>query len=70
MPIFEYQCKKCGQVTEVLEDANAKGKRACPKCGSKQIEKLFSSFAVGKNAGSSSSSCSTGTCPTGTCSLS
>ena len=70
MPIYEYQCKKCGQVTEVFEGAGAKGKHVCPKCESKQMEKLFSAFAVGKNAGSSGSSCSTGTCPTGTCSLS
>ena len=65
MPIFEYQCKKCGHVTEVLEKAGAKGRHTCAKCGSSQMVKLFSPFGVGK-AGASSSS---GSCPTGTCSL-
>lgn len=69
MPIFEYQCEECGEVTEVLENANANEKHKCPKCGSKQMGKLFSAFAVGKNAGSSGNSCPTGTCPTGTCPL-
>ena len=64
MPIFEYECKKCGQVTEVLENANGNGKHECRKCGSKRMEKLFSSFAARNGTSSSSSSCSTGTCPT------
>ena len=65
MPIFEYQCKKCGRVTEVLEKAGAKGKHKCAKCGSSEMVKLLSAFGVGKTGASSSS----GSCPTGTCSL-
>jgi len=64
MPIFEYQCKKCGHVTEVLEKAGAKDKRTCAKCGSSEVVKLLSSFGVGRSGtSSSSSSCQTGTCP-------
>jgi len=64
MPIFEYQCKKCGHVTEVLEKAGAKDKHTCAKCGSSEVVKLLSSFGVGRSGtSSSSSSCPTGTCP-------
>ena len=64
MPIFEYQCKKCGHVTEVLEKAGAKGKHTCAKCVGSEMVKLLSSFGVGRSgASSSSSSCPTGTCP-------
>jgi putative FmdB family regulatory protein len=65
VPIFEYQCRKCGHVTEVLEKAGAKGKHTCIKCGSSEMVKLLSAFGVGKGGASSSS----GSCPTGTCSL-
>jgi len=68
MPIFEYRCRKCGQVTEFLEQAGSRTKHKCQKCGSTAMEKLFSTF----NAGVSAPSASTGSasCPTGTCPLS
>jgi len=63
MPLYEYRCKKCGHVTEVLEKADTKGPHTCEKCGGNEMEKLFSSFGVGTGAGSSGGSCPTGTCP-------
>jgi len=63
MPIFEYRCKKCGQVTEVLEKAGAENKHKCANCGSEKMEKLLSTFGVGQNLSSSGGSCPTGTCP-------
>ncbi len=66
MPIFEYQCKKCGHVTSFLEKAGSRKAHACEKCGSGRTEKVFSAFAA-KSGGPSSSSSS---CPTGTCPLS
>ena len=64
MPIFEYQCKKCGHVTDFLEKAGAKKSHACEQCGSKATEKVFSTFAVkgGTPSTAGSDSCSTGTC--------
>jgi putative FmdB family regulatory protein len=64
MPIFEYKCKKCGHKTEFLEKANSSKKHRCEKCGSKELQKLFSTFSA--TSGSKSSgidSCPTGTCP-------
>jgi len=64
MPIFEYQCKKCDHVSSFLEKAASKKAHICEKCGSRDTEKIFSTFAA-KCGGSSSgaSSCPTGTCP-------
>lgn len=65
MPIFEYECKKCGHVTASLEKAGSKKCPPCEKCGSKATTKIFSTFAVevGTSSSSGSSSCPTGTCP-------
>ena len=64
MPIFEYRCKKCGHKTEFLEKNAGKSKHVCEKCGSSDMQKVFSSFSVGQSSQNSSS------CPTGTCGLS
>ncbi len=67
MPIYEYRCKKCGEVSEFLEEPGNSKKHACEKCGSRAVEKVFSVFSARVSSGSSSSSSS---CPTGTCPLS
>ena len=41
MPLFEYQCKKCEQITEVLQKADDP-KPACESCGSKSTFKVMS----------------------------
>ena len=66
MPIFEYKCSKCGYKMEFLERGSSKGKHICEKCGSSDIQKLFSTFS----ATISSKPASGGSCPTGTCGLS
>jgi len=62
MPIFEYQCKKCGHVTSFLEKADSRKAHACEKCGFGKTEKVFSTFAA-KSGSSGGSICPTGTCP-------
>jgi putative FmdB family regulatory protein len=44
MPIYEYECRGCGDQFEllVLKDTVA----ACPECGSPDLEQLISGFAV------------------------
>jgi len=59
MPIFEYKCKACGHVAEVLVRSGNSGRPPCPKCGSHDTEKLFSAFGLGRSA-SSGASCSAG----------
>jgi putative FmdB family regulatory protein len=45
MPIYEYQCKKCRHVCEVLQKAKDKPLEKCPKCGG-PVVKLISSPAI------------------------
>ena len=66
MVVFKYQCKECKHVTSFLEKSGIRKAHECEKCGSKDTEKIFSTFAT--NSGGSLSS-SLG-CPTGTCPLS
>ena len=66
MPLYEYRCKKCGRVSEFLEQADSNKKHSCEHCGSRNMEKLFSAFSARASSGSAagnSSSCPTGTCP-------
>lgn len=44
MPIYEYACKKCRHQFEEL--VRGKEKPACPKCKSKDLEKLISLWAM------------------------
>jgi len=43
MPIYEYRCQGCGQVSELLVKTMSQGQNlSCPLCGSGNLEKLFS----------------------------
>lgn len=44
MPLFEYECKKCGHQFEQLIMGSTTP--VCPSCQSKKLEKLLSTFAV------------------------
>lgn len=41
MPIYEYQCSKCGSITEVLQNFSDKPQSKCDQCGGK-MSKLIS----------------------------
>ncbi len=41
MPIYEYRCRKCGKVTEVMQKIADPPLRRCPKC-SGRVQKLIS----------------------------
>jgi putative FmdB family regulatory protein len=67
MPIYEYQCNKCGQINEVLV-IGKEGSSACTGCGSDDLTKLMSAHNTGTSSPSFSApvggSCcgSPGTC--------
>ncbi len=69
MPIFEYKCNNCGQVMEFLEKTSSPRKRTCEHCGSSEVNKLLSGFAVGrsKSTGSACETCPSGPCPSDIC---
>jgi putative FmdB family regulatory protein len=49
MPIYEYQCKKCGFVFEMFVLSHQE-KTRCPKCSSENVEKLISAPNLGRNS--------------------
>jgi len=64
MPIYEYQCRKCEKVFEVIQKVNEGGEKlTCPSCGAKKPEKVMSccsSFSKGAESASSAPSSSCG----------
>jgi putative FmdB family regulatory protein len=63
MPIFEYQCRHCGTKFEKIV-SSATATATCKNCGSPEVEKLLSVFAV---VGSSSSTAASAADPCATC---
>ena len=45
MPIFEYQCRQCGNKFERIVSSEA-STATCKACGSPRVQKLLSVFAV------------------------
>jgi putative FmdB family regulatory protein len=50
MPIYEYDCKACGERFDRLVRRQDE-RIACPKCGSEQVTKRFSTFAPSSGGG-------------------
>lgn len=44
MPIYDYQCRQCGEAFELLVLKTTVA--ACPSCQSQDLEQLISGFAV------------------------
>lgn len=67
MPIFEYKCKQCGHTMELLQRSGRSIVPRCEKCGSKTLQKLYSTFSTGQSTSTTDrgDSCPTGTCPLG-----
>lgn len=43
MPVYEYKCQSCGQVTEfLLHSFKSEKKLSCSNCGSNDLQKLLS----------------------------
>jgi putative FmdB family regulatory protein len=42
MPIYEYQCGKCGHHLEALQKISDKPLRECPECGRHSLKRLMS----------------------------
>lgn len=59
MPIYEYECRRCGERFEVLQKMNEDNSRVrCPRCNADRPQRVLSTFSSG-SAGSSSL-CSSG----------
>lgn len=67
MPLFEFVCRTCGELSELLVVGTQKP--ACPRCGSPKLDKQLSTFSAraAAPAGSLPPPCSTGSCPSRGC---
>lgn len=47
MPIYEYKCKKCSHIFEIMQSSKdeKEGEIMCPRCGAKESVKVISSFS-------------------------
>jgi putative FmdB family regulatory protein len=63
MPIYEYQCKDCGEVFEkVVSFTEAAKMPVCPECASSNTHKQLSSIAAFGNSSSGGSSSTSNSC--------
>ncbi|MDR5710106.1 MAG: zinc ribbon domain-containing protein [Armatimonadota bacterium] len=51
MPVYEYVCGTCGQRFEELVLGGTQGSVACASCGSEDVRRVVSVFAVGRAEG-------------------
>jgi len=45
VPLYEYQCAKCGKRTEKIENVSGPHLKKCPHCGGK-VERMMSAPAI------------------------
>ena len=45
MPIYEYQCQKCGNELEALQKISDDPLTECPECGAQELKKKISAAA-------------------------
>ncbi|RLD97723.1 MAG: zinc ribbon domain-containing protein [Aquificota bacterium] len=46
MPLYEFQCKACGhRFVQLVLPLSQHEEVKCPKCGNKELKRLFSSFS-------------------------
>jgi putative FmdB family regulatory protein len=62
MPIYEYCCQRCECAFETLIwSARDAQEVTCPKCGSREVERLLSCFSSGNSLGTAlGDACSSG----------
>ena len=58
MPIYDFKCKKCGKVSELLVRSADSQDVSCPDCGNSNMERLISSsYLVKMGSPSSGATC-------------
>ncbi len=51
MPLYEYECAKCGHRFEKIEKVTAPARQKCPKCGGKAARQLAAPAIQFKGSG-------------------
>ena len=60
MPIYEYLCETCGKTSEFLVRSSDTELKC--SCGSNQMKRILSAFAVSEGNSGQSTGCSDGSC--------
>ena len=71
MPIYEFRCLECNNVTEFLfVNSNDAHEIKCPNCGGEDMEKVMStsSYSMAPSPGAPRASSTTKKCASGSCS--
>jgi putative FmdB family regulatory protein len=42
MPIYEYECQKCHELTEIMQKMSDPPPAKCPSCGGKKMQRVMS----------------------------
>lgn len=50
MPIFDFECRKCGHKFDLMISNSEKDKAKCPQCGEMNLKQLLSSFSTASPA--------------------
>ena len=70
MPIYEFKCRKCNDIFEILvRNADEQGQVCCPRCESVEFERVISAtrHAMGDSGASGGSQATTRNCGSGSC---
>jgi len=60
MPIYEYECEKCGERFELRRSINnSDSKIRCPKCETEKTQRVFSMFTTSSSSVACSPNCPT-----------
>lgn len=51
MPIYEYECRKCGEITELIHSASENRRPRCSDCGAVMKKMISSSAFILKGEG-------------------
>ena len=61
MPIYEYQCTRCGEKFESLRNINSDDSELkCPKCGAEHPQRVISMFTTSGSSGGTCAPASSG----------
>ncbi len=52
MPLYDFTCSACGERFEIMSSSSELDDKAvCPKCGSRDVGRVFTSFTIGGHKG-------------------
>jgi putative FmdB family regulatory protein len=70
MPIYEFRCEKCGELTELMFTSSEDTQEIrCRHCGAEEMSRVLSTthYAMGRAANTPTASATTKSCGSGSC---